>query len=622
MRKSFLWASLAAVLTLAACQKEVQTETTEPEYDGPVAVELGVNPPSLTKAVATRSHGTVGGVEGSTNNWNGEDLYIYSFVKGTTDFTDAEAIFINNVKADAPTGADTGSLEILQTTNNEDGDNELSEPFYYFGETKYDFYGYYVDDATIPEGANEPAVPTLADGGISVPFVIDGGQDLMIAKTNINNDIVASGSAVNPDRVYSAYSARRGVRPNLVFEHVLTRFTFELVPGYSSVNDITITDLAVWSKAEGELNIVGDEALTIAEDTEAVALHLKDAGDASGDALVDLAPITLTYDEDADAQTPVPVGTSLMVIPGETSYDLQLTMQFTDDSNQEIPVLDVDIDINNVKLDGVAVDPSKGFEAGKSYKITLVVYGPEQVEVLATLEEWKKGGDQEIDPDEDDYVGLTVVEEALEFAATASSEEVGIIATHDYTVASSAEWLTVAAKADYPSAEKPHVLGKAGSGMLVLSATANSGAERTAIVTLTMKVDESTIYTKTITVTQAEVADYVEPVLALSTEAVGVDVLGGTIADAVTLTANAAWTAAVTSENSEWLTLNTASGAAGDAIAISFTATSNNVENEVAPARSAVITFTMGEETATLTVNQAADEVDENAGGEDPEGQL
>lgn len=49
--------------------------------------------------------------------------------------------------------------------------------------------------------------------------------------------------------------------------------------------------------------------------------------------------------------------------------------------------------------DGAPVG-AEAFEAGYTYKVTIVVYGLEEVKITAELEEWKDGGSTVIDPDE------------------------------------------------------------------------------------------------------------------------------------------------------------------------------------------------------------------------------
>ena len=55
-----------------------------------------------------------------------------------------------------------------------------------------------------------------------------------------------------------------------------------------------------------------------------------------------------------------------------------------------------DLNINNIQ--GAPVGAA-AFEAGYSYKVTIVVYGLEEVKLSVELEEWKDGGSTVLDPD-------------------------------------------------------------------------------------------------------------------------------------------------------------------------------------------------------------------------------
>lgn len=45
------------------------------------------------------------------------------------------------------------------------------------------------------------------------------------------------------------------------------------------------------------------------------------------------------------------------------------------------------------------MDGVKAFEPGKSYKVTITVYGLQEIEVTATLVPWADGGSIDIDDD-------------------------------------------------------------------------------------------------------------------------------------------------------------------------------------------------------------------------------
>ena len=87
--------------------------------------------------------------------------------------------------------------------------------------------------------------------------------------------------------------------------------------------------------------------------------------------------------------TETPVGTDLLVMPGETSYKLFVWMHKDTGATKVEPL------ISEVKFEA-----GTAFEAGKQYNVTITVYGLEEVEVTAHLTGWEDGGDITIDPDE------------------------------------------------------------------------------------------------------------------------------------------------------------------------------------------------------------------------------
>ncbi|MBQ8158667.1 MAG: hypothetical protein IJ081_06575 [Prevotella sp.] len=119
---------------------------------------------------------------------------------------------------------------------------------------------------------------SAAANQITVPFKIDGTQDIMIAVTNPSDAAYATANAA---AIYSAKSARNGVKPTMAFKHLLTSLTFKVKPKSRDISNqaskpITgngaweagyqITNITLKSKATGELivaytpdNVVADE---------------------------------------------------------------------------------------------------------------------------------------------------------------------------------------------------------------------------------------------------------------------------------------------------------------------------------------------------------------------------
>ena len=277
----------------------------------------------------------------------------------------------------------------------------------------YDFYGYYVDDAV--EGT---PTPSRTDGTITLPITITGAQDIMLAKADPAVDIEASTDPnkgqVTSETAYSAFAARRGIQPTLEFQHQLARFTFNIVPGSASGDLVTVTAIELQSNTTGTLQIA--PAVEAGQPTilsQATPAYLSLANETSG---ANNLPYNVPEYTGAD-QDPIKVGESLMVMPGQTSYNLRVSMTQDGNGDTDLPVnaLETVIAATNVDTnDDGTVDGVATFEAGKTYEITIKVYGMERIEVSATLKAWEDGGSVVIDPDQDMIPGQDDEEEVVE----------------------------------------------------------------------------------------------------------------------------------------------------------------------------------------------------------------
>lgn len=91
----------------------------------------------------------------------------------------------------------------------------------------------------------------------------------------------------------------------------------------------------------------------------------------------------------------IKVGEALLVAPGETEYPF--TISLSQDVLEQLTGAKVTKPLEQkatIKMDGV-----KAFEPGKSYKVTITVYGLQEIEVTATLVPWADGGSIDIDDD-------------------------------------------------------------------------------------------------------------------------------------------------------------------------------------------------------------------------------
>lgn len=423
MKKMFFFA-LAAAGMLTACSNDDTLGGNGEQNVSEQQIRLGV----ASSKVQTRGTGTVGGMTDAENVWAGQTLWVYMLQKGSMDLAyykapavgttaAAETEVFNNKKFNAPNAADNTKSGLATTA-----DGTIA---YYPVSGNYDFWGYRVDDAV----AGDPVVKLVNDAGDEVAadqatkrvvdIKIDGSQDIMAGKAAPSTDEVAK-LGNYADNFYSAYAARKGVQPNITFNHLLTRFTFEVragskatagLPAGGNTDAVKVTGVSVDSKTTGTLTVAytgetkaAADLLTFTGDASALTLKQRDAALADNNApLVALEPVSLTWTDDAATIGDViKVGEALLVAPGQTEYPL--TIALSQDVLQKVGETKVTMPLEQkatIKMDG-----TKRFEPGKSYKVTITVYGLEDIRVTATLVPWADGGSIDIDDDRDPNGGI------------------------------------------------------------------------------------------------------------------------------------------------------------------------------------------------------------------------
>ena len=410
--------ALAAAGMLTACSNEDTLGGNGEQNVSEQQIRLGV----ASSKVQTRGTGTVGGMTDAENVWAGQTLWVYMLQKGSMDLAYYKAPAVggvatpdvevfNNKKFTAPDAANNTKSGLATTA-----DGTIA---YYPVSGNYDFWGYRVDDAA---GAT-PVVKTVDDTGAAVEanvatkrvvdIEIDGSQDIMAGKAVPSTDEVTK-LGNYADNFYSAYAARKGVQPNITFNHLLTRFTFEVragskatagLPAGGNTDAVKVTGVSVDSKTTGTLTVAytgatkeAAELLTFTGDASPLKLMQRDETVADNNAaLIDLKPVTLTWPATGEATVgdAIKVGEALLVAPGETEYPL--TINLSQDVLEKVGEVKVTKPLEQkatIKMDG-----TKTFEPGKSYKVTITVYGLEGIEVTATLVPWADGGSIDIDDD-------------------------------------------------------------------------------------------------------------------------------------------------------------------------------------------------------------------------------
>lgn len=417
MKKMFFFA-LAAAGMLTACSNEDTLGGNGEQNVSEQQIRLGV----ASSKVQTRGTGTVGGMTDTENVWAGQTLWVYMLQKGSMDLAyykspavgttaAAETEVFNNKKFKAPNTADNTKSGLATTA-----DGTIA---YYPVSDNYDFWGYRVDDAAV---GGDPVVKTVDDTGAEVEanvatkrvvdIKIDGSQDIMAGKAVPSADEVTKLGNYK-ENFYSAYAARKGVQPNITFNHLLTRFTFEVragskvtagLPAGGNTEAVKVTGVSVNSKTTGTLTVAytgatkeAADLLTFTGDASPLKLQQRSATAVdNNDPLVALEPVSLTWtDENAAMGDVLKIGEALLVAPGETEYPLTITL--SQDVLQKVGEAKVTMPLEQkatIKMDG-----AKKFEPGKSYKVTITVYGLEDIRVTATLVPWADGGSIDIDDD-------------------------------------------------------------------------------------------------------------------------------------------------------------------------------------------------------------------------------
>lgn len=398
MNKTWIFATMALALG-TSCSKEKGIDIDDSSRQ---EILLGTGS-TVSVSRASRGGGAVGGTDEETNKWNGETLYVY----GITDNA-ANKAPINGVKATAPKGDVTGNLTWA------DADTH----FYYEGNDKYNFYAVHVDGAA-GDGADltVKAPADLATTGHSVNVTIDGTQDLMVAMPNKDNDILDEEGTGNLEGVenttnlYSAWSARRGVVPNLVFKHLLSRLNFKAYCGDKPVpadgNELKITSITIKNTInKGSIVVIPaySEPATEPESKNQVFNAAEEPN--TGDFVImkkktGVETTLQPFEEFPLTGTAEEVGEDVLVVPG-ASYEIEVkTVQNINEEEKEKTQKFV-LKASDIKKEEASAG-LEAFVAGEMYDVTMILYANKEIEIECTLTAWVDGGDATLDEETIEY---------------------------------------------------------------------------------------------------------------------------------------------------------------------------------------------------------------------------
>ena len=395
MKKFFAFAIATVALTVG-CQKiqELVKPGTEPVDDtNPVEIQFTTN----VVNVETKANGAV------------------------TEFGDAHTLYIYGLNADTEGVKEITNEPAKSTAKAADGVAtsvtwaDPTKTFFYNGTVdKYDFYGYYIDDAV------KTAEPTK-DNAYTFDVTITGQQDLLLAKADKAADFAAGTyTGITADDAYSAKTARAGLKPNLKFEHQLSQFTFS-VRNHGNT-ELTLKAVSLEAVCEGTMVVAGNQSLTAKTTKKYLDLPMTD--------------LNLVKKDD------IPAGEdgfknldgSIMAFPAKT-YTAKFYMTQTGMGEGAVRAVTVPVTITNSAdvLTALGVDAANdpGALKGYAYNLQVTVYSLADIQITASLAKWTPGAVQILDT-EDKEVGATEAEVVkLTLASTYSVPAEGITFTVD-----------------------------------------------------------------------------------------------------------------------------------------------------------------------------------------------
>ena len=347
-----------------------------------------------------------------------------------------------------------GAFDLLYKTDDDDnpdndyhvGSGSFEKASIYYSslhqDVGYNFFAYYIDG--LKEDTNTE--PERNSESISYKITIDGTQDIMCGSApDLRADMFGAGEDKRYDKViltteerdkilnygdggYSTFAAHRGINPIVDMKHQLAQLNFVAYPGDDGCEKITITGITVHAVAQGILTVASNVKSDIGfkptgNETELELMEASVNGNKCEPIDKESDKYRLEWDRDelcevVDGKEQLKdiykniynrpskkIGGSIMVPPAE-SYQIDLHFK------QEIRHLDGNVEFKNLKSSytikvpnepfNVAEDGTLKFMNGYKYDIHIAVYGLQEIQMTANIDDWKNGGDIYVDPDDPD----------------------------------------------------------------------------------------------------------------------------------------------------------------------------------------------------------------------------
>lgn len=378
MKKS-LFLAMAAVALLAGCSKDdggiISNGGNENEggdnENTPVQIQLGTDlvtsNTTQTRTAITQWNNTTVGILGLAKNPTGIGSWDISTQNATCALPNVEGTIAsgNTQAAIAFTGG----------------------PYYYplDNSINYSFYGYHPYVATAETGNTIAATNDV----VTVNYNnFNGSQDILWGCVKATSKQGTADTGTTYDGFNARYFRKtdaKNTTPDITFNHQLVQLKFYIIKGEEDVTDLHVSSIKVINMPSAVTMTVADKNTEANEGKIAITAGTNEYMLSIGNGTNPAAAIDV-----ATATTAQLMGDCIM-LPAEAAVDgkfkakVQLTLPNSNTMESEI----------TIAPPTTGVTPA--FTAGYSYNINLTINGLKEIEVTATLAEWKDGGSSDIE---------------------------------------------------------------------------------------------------------------------------------------------------------------------------------------------------------------------------------
>lgn len=383
MLKYFKHIAILSALALTACVDDSYRgyELDYADYPVGYTVQVAIGDPYAVRGTGPKNY---------IDDLSGNDVLVWAFNReegtpftATRTATDSLRCLIDGKEATVVAG---NSLTVWKEGTVYYPSNELVAE-------RYDFYGAFIDDATVLDSHR-------ATDKVQLDIEIDGSQDVMTAKAGLPR---SKETGLEKDYAFSYLSAMDGDAPIFTLNHHLTKLDLFVRPGitYGFSNTMTIMGANLETRTQGTLTVA-------AKDTDQMGMVFRDNSpykavllrNEHGEAC---EPVTLQTINTYDAETGVnryvddpyllqlqkeatrQLGASFFVAP-EKTYILNLAFEDPDPRDDPFP--------NTVRLNS-----GEAFLPGHRYQVTMTVYGSYQIDIDCIMVPWLNAGSIWVDKD-------------------------------------------------------------------------------------------------------------------------------------------------------------------------------------------------------------------------------